>query len=802
MTVPTEKIPQADRLVTVRRIVGALAAGATELDEVADIAELSGRHARYYLNAAATLGLVANVHQGIGHATSLGTALLETPEGSQSEAFLFELAIEKSDVIRELIGGSLMTQEVSLEEIATRLKAFGLSASTAKRRARTLDVWKKTVRKGVAGLQKAPRLLEIGGLSKRAQNALATFDIATNEDLQKLTLPMLDTAPNCGEKTVTELLAFARANGITVAATTEEHRLTAKGISNLHLLHKVIDFHLSPRAHRVLETSGIEYVGELVERSPRELRQAPNCGETTVKELQTLLRVMGVSLGAKVAGWNRQVAARLAKRLEKELSRERRSIGMKRFPVSGADCVSGEIDAYIRSFANEAAAPIVAARLSLVDGRVPTLQLVGDRFGLTRERVRQVLAKFRDRAERSSVSPQILPEALALAANSAPLTAEAFRELLLKQWPKETVGSPYFYTAAAQLFQVPCAVETTFVSGAEMLVLKTSSGTIRQVQQLARSTIGHWGCTTNEELIAKYEDTHGESLERSFVVGVARLLDGFEWLDEETGWFWISGLSRNRLRNRIDKILSVSQTIDLVELREGIRRDHHMDGFAPPLRVLRAICERLSGCSVAGNLVHGSGARMPEEELSESERALGEILAERGRVLSVQELEKAWTETGRSQSSLHMNLFNSSVIRRFATSVYGIVGSQLSPGQVEALVPKRTRRGGVLHDHGWTDGGKLWVEYRLSSGAIRSGVLSIPSAIRDLLTGEYSACGPAGLHLTTLTIKNAQMWGMLRYFGRRGVEPGDELKVTFDLQTHGAVIERSDGTHVAISQSA
>ncbi len=70
---------------------------------------------------------------------------------------------------------------------------------------------------------------------------------------------------------------------------------------NLYLPVEELD--LSVRSANCLQTAGIRYIGELVQRTEEDLLRTKNFGRKSLNEIKQVLGDMGLSLGMKVSGW-------------------------------------------------------------------------------------------------------------------------------------------------------------------------------------------------------------------------------------------------------------------------------------------------------------------------------------------------------------------------------------------------------------------------------------------------------------------------------------------------------------------
>jgi hypothetical protein len=99
---------------------------------------------------------------------------------------------------------------------------------------------------------------------------------------------------------------------------------------------------------------------------------------------------------------------------------------------------------------------------------------------------------------------------------------------------------------------------------------------------------------------------------------------------------------------------------------------------------------------------------------------------------------------------------------------------------------KKTR---VLGDYGWTQDGKIFLTYTLSSGVLSNGIVTVPMGMKQHLSGQYELRVAEGAPIGRLVVEDSQAWGLGPLFSRRGGDPGDSLRILFDLKTKIATAE-------------
>jgi hypothetical protein len=76
----------------------------------------------------------------------------------------------------------------------------------------------------------------------------------------------------------------------------------------------------------------------------------------------------------------------------------------------------------------------------------------------------------------------------------------------------------------------------------------------------------------------------------------------------------------------------------------------------------------------------------------------------------------------------------------------------------------------------------------MSAAALQSGVLTVPAALQDFVSGSYLLFSEQETPISTLVAKDSRMWGVGPFYRRWGVEEGDYVVVTIDITEGRATI--------------
>jgi hypothetical protein len=615
-------------------------------------------------------------------------------------------------------------------------------------------------------LAESPALARIdpsgGGLSHRARNALFRAGLLETPWLTEVPLSQLVGEQGVGAKTLLEWLVGGDTREA-VEETGREERPTEPPRSPSRAVRKAADqigrrrwaktvFSTDPRLGGLLAdldpqaTSALE-AAELLASTPFD----PATARRTARGLRSL-----------------RVAADRLRRLSLE----------------------EEIDQLVAATldSSEAGRRAVKLRLGLVGDPPVTLGDAGEAVGLTRERVRQLESRFRDAITESRPWTPVLDKALRAVEQAVPATGAEIERLLVEKGLVRLSFSVESLISAARVFGRDLAFRHDDESGLVYAVGTTVAPHL--VASEARRLTSHWGASTVESLRVELQERGAGDLEPALLRLLLEAVPGFNWLDDDKDWFWVRGTSRNRLLNQIEKIMSVAGAITIGELREGVGRFYRMEGFRPPREVLARLCEQSGLYQRDGEMIL-EGPDLPPWTValkSTIERRIAEVLFEFGPVMRRDDLEQiAVEERGVNRSSFFVYLGYSPIIARYAPGVYGLRGARVTAGEVNALIPPRARRQRLV-DSGWTSDGKVWIAFRMSAAALQSGVLTVPAALQDFVSGSYLLFSEQERPIGTLVAKDSRMWGVGPFYRRWGVEEGDYVVVAIDISERRATV--------------
>lgn len=591
-------------------------------------------------------------------------------------------------------------------------------------------------------------------LSARTINALKELDLVSNpEKLCEFTIHDILRRPNVGKKSIAEIT------------------------SNLKAL-------FSPNA--IDPELSADYTDDLMFEASL-LGNLTDAEEVTVDDLrfgQLVRKLMPDALTAQECGQRIGAGERSCLGLD-EASRNMRLLRKGIEDASRLNIEEEIKSVVLAAHGNLRSAEILISRYGLDGSEEKTLQEVGDTYGITRERVRQICSQI-DRLLVGDVYVPTLDKVIALVEQQIPEVMDVIQANLVKA----NLTKNGVHLCNLHYFAEKCGRDfpLTFseLNGRTFVSRNGLSDKAMQIVSIARREIRVWGVALIQNVIELTKDgrvTESDELIREILF--SRM--GFQWLDEAEGWFWLSSEKKNRLITQIEKALSVCKQIDIIDLRQAVRRHYRMKGFSPPTPVLLEFCRQQKSLVVEGQTVKMRDGHTAKRSLAETETLLFEILRENGSVMKREDFEREAISRGMNRATFYVCLDNSPTITRFTRGVYGLTGSQVPVGLIESLKPK-ILRGRVLKDYGWTRDRNIWIGYKLSKNTVASGLLTLPSSLRKFLNPPYPVEGAS----RKLILFGAATLSIGTLLTERNFKSGDILILIFDISNKTASLTLGD----------
>ena len=175
---------------------------------------------------------------------------------------------------------------------------------------------------------------------------------------------------------------------------------------------------------------------------------------------------------------------------------------------------------------------------------------------------------------------------------------------------------------------------------------------------------------------------------------------------------------------------------------------------------------------------------------SNDELTIVGILKKEAGICERRKLQQAAMDNSISEPKFWRFANYSPLVTRICQGVYGLVGAKPPPGAVAEIQADRSVVSGGVVDRGWTSDGQIWIAIKMSSSGFETGVVGIPSAVRQRLLNEYTVDGLDA----TIRIGDTNAWGFRTAIDELGAEPGDIMTLIFDQSKETVNLNIDDGS--------
>ena len=654
--------------------------------------------------------------------------------------------------------------------------------------------------------------LEDVDLSVRTANCLSTLNIRYLGDLIQYTPAQLMKIHSFGKKSLRELKAlFATVSlplglqipnwtpdfaaslpveGIVSSPIEEQKADPLTSTQKAFLAQPIASLQLNKRVAAVLEAGAFSRIGDLAILSVDQARTLVDSDRAALRELTQLLASEQLYFGIRISGWNVELAAEWEKANPSEVLELGKRHALLVVGTTSVACYSleEELENLVRSTVkciSDRNFSIVAKFFGFDGTGKKTLEEVGQVFDVTRERIRQITSKFSKRVRGRGLYLPTFRLACSSVLACLPDTPEAISRSLQMQGITRGKFEISGIAAAARLVEEDALLDIIAIDDDGLIVKSKEADHFTLIPRIARGIVSAFGCGHIEHILSDLETEPGRAASADQVADILNRNRDVRWLSHGREWFTIVEVKRNRLSNVVRKVLSVAPKISLGELRGAIKRFHRLDGFAPPSDILKAFCLSLPFCDLDDEYVLAKQHISLSETLGEIEGRFYDVLQQYGPVMALGDLRDECLRRGMNANSFLQYITYSPIICRLAREVYALVGAEVPPGTVEAI-PASSTKAPVLVGHGWTGDGQIWISYRLNAINLRSGVFTLPSALKGLVSGQFSIQSAGTGSRTAISADGDRLIGLHRPIAIRGGQPDDVITVVFDIRQGNA----------------
>ncbi len=423
-----------------------------------------------------------------------------------------------------------------------------------------------------------------------------------------------------------------------------------------------------------------------------------------------------------------------------------------------------------------------------------TLQGIGDKHNVTRERIRQIQSKFEKRMSELNPNIPLLQPAVNELFKASPIFAnDAISLLKDKNYSREALH-PGGILNACKLFEIDRkGLFLKKFKNKRVVVTSEFNLASKIIFSKAKKLTSYYGVFNVVDLATRLEGVNVHNFETPNLVNILKLSDDFVFLDEE--WFYNASANRNRIYNVAKKIFSIADVVKVASLREAVRDAYRQRGIqiVPPRHVVANLFQKNVNFTVSGDTIAIKSKYKPKKQLTKIEYAYYELFKRQNfRAMRRREILDVVEGDGFNEYTSSSYLGWSPIISRVAIDIYCIRGKEAASSEVQVALEKRRSKDKVFYSFGWTDDRQPYLIYKMNAPSLRYGLLNIPSkAARYIKPGKYSILHSTGEIVDIFNISGDPlvMFGLRKAFTVLGVDEGDCLVIKYNTSLKTVTFE-------------
>lgn len=558
-------------------------------------------------------------------------------------------------------------------------------------------------------------------VTTRTLNVLATENIKYVGDLVQHTEKSLSELPNMGSKSIDELVrALSELSlylGMNVINWPPEELKESKneneGLHNVKLLlnfdqlnfltKNLRDIDLPTRACNALLNYGFHTMSDLLYTTGKELKRSPNFGNASLVAIEKLLNKYNLKFTDTLEPWDKDISSKIRIFIDNEIQKKKHEViqSQDKFLEDELKRVCTEafsISVRRTDSSNNRLLEVFVSRYGLDNSPPKTLELIGQKFNITRERIRQIQKKAEQLIKKSDLPLPLLVKYFNLVKKEIPCTENYINDYIKKINLSNFDFKVSSLIAVAKLFSIPYPkFKIILKNQIEILSNIEDEISIDPIISIINKNISSSG-VSNINYIKNRHEFYLNNLSENIIKTLIKNFNNFIWLDKEKNWFTFFS-KRNRLVNLILKLATNSPQIKLDVLYSAITKNYRLDkDLKIPKELFLNFCKHVfeidyileTETIIFKSLfskISSTQGRMGQN-LSEKEKILISVFRDYGPILSWEDMYELLNKHGIGNAHIGQFTQFSPLIQRIDHAMYVLTGSNFKNNKIEVKTVK------------------------------------------------------------------------------------------------------------------
>ncbi|MBL6758236.1 MAG: hypothetical protein ISQ17_00660 [Pelagibacteraceae bacterium] len=354
---------------------------------------------------------------------------------------------------------------------------------------------------------------------------------------------------------------------------TNDNKKKIEKIKVIELVKELEETSLSVRSINALRNLNCNFVGDILFLNKKQLLSMPNLGLQSANEIEKFINHIGFSFGDKIFPWESEKIKKLRLDLKESIiksEKESEASKDKYLEIELIRILTENIKpSNYKQNTQDRTIDVIIGRYGLDGSPAKTLETIGQKYNVTRERIRQNQAKGIRKLKIIKPHTPILDKVFKLLLDHLPITEKDCNRILkeknLTQNEWDINGLQDFYETFSEKLDL-------YVSKTNEVKLINSSNNnfLKIILEQTDKKISNSGVFSISDCM-NLKEVYLNNIKPETIINIVQTKPLFSWLDKEKNWFTYYS-TRNRLSNLIKKAVSASSVINVESLYTKIKK--------------------------------------------------------------------------------------------------------------------------------------------------------------------------------------------------------------------------------------
>jgi hypothetical protein len=465
------------------------------------------------------------------------------------------------------------------------------------------------------------------------------------------------------------------------------------------LITEIRNTNLSQRSVNGLLNIGCVQAADILKFQISDLKRMPNLGVSSIKEIELFLKDMNLEFNDELAPWNEEIIQECKVYFNNKKKNDYLNVksyqNEKFLEEEILRVLSLTVNASARknAVAKNKSLEILINRFGL-DGSPPkTLEIIGQKFNVTRERIRQIIKSSLEKLKKLNPPTPILNNIFLIISDLLPLSEIELNKILKEKkitkqdW--DFKGLQDFY----ETFDIKLDLNINKINNINFISKLNLEKIFNKIFNYINKKISNSGLFSLSECL-NFKEVYLNNIKEEIINKIIQTKALFCWLDEEKNYFTYYSV-RNRLSNLIQKAASTNIEVNIDNLFKKIKNNQRLKKKNPFLtkKIFISFCKVCFDCEIMNENIKFIS---PKSKLTDydgykgnivapNEKKLVEIFKKYGPILDWLNLKYLASKFGVTEPSLNMIMQFSVLFERIDKATYILANAKIDFKRIQTF---------------------------------------------------------------------------------------------------------------------